>query len=118
MIIKGGSSLYGHLDSLITDHMGEWALILSGGICTKAKLLPGMIEQLKPRVGTQVGFDGEAYWDTGRNLALCGFNVTAVNPYDPVNHNLVSTFEALAEASAGAWDGVDAAEYVRQLRED
>ncbi len=74
-----------------------------------------LVKELGDRVYETVALEGEAVWDP-ETWELVDFRATRVLPYKP--NDLLAAFRELAAATGGAWDGVDAAEYVRKARSE
>jgi hypothetical protein len=70
---------------------------------------------LGARLHEWVGLEGEAKWNL-ETWSLEDFKVTRITEYRETD--VVTAFELLATAAGDAWDGVDAEEYVGDLRAD
>ncbi len=62
-----------------------------------------------------IALEGEAVWDPD-TWEIIEFRATRMLPYRPKDP--LAAFRELAAASGGAWDGIDADEYVRGIRSE
>jgi hypothetical protein len=81
-------------------------------ICTGTQ---SQIKQLAERLYTLVGVTGTARCDVD-TLEIDDFEITDILPYDEAP--IVEAMRDLGEIAAPLFDTVDAAEYVRSMRED
>jgi len=72
-----------------------------------------LARKLAQRLYDQVCLDGEASWDA-ETWSIQSFKATAMADYAP--GSLVNAFRDLAADADGAFDGLDAQEYVQQCR--
>lgn len=86
--------------------VGDWLLLAHEGDCTG---LPATCLRCFAENVTR-----KARWLAER----LGVEFVPSGPTDGEPTSIVKAFEALAEAAGGAFDGEDAAEYARKLRED
>lgn len=85
---------------------------LSGELLTVSVTQPVVFE-LGRRLLQDVGLEGVATWAFPESK-LVAFEATAVLPFE--DGPILEAFAELAEGAGGVWDGIDADEYVAELR--
>jgi hypothetical protein len=65
----------------------------------------------------EVGIEGIATWRS-RDWKLVAFKPLRVLDYRPSNTDIEQTFQDLSSATQGRWEGVDAEEYIKDLRDE
>jgi hypothetical protein len=87
----------------------------ANGSTFKVAIPATIAPRLRARLGSVVGLKGVATWRI-RDMKMLAFEAEELTAYDPDSMPLTEAFEALAEASEGRWEGVDAVEYVNRVR--
>jgi hypothetical protein len=111
--MRGTTTVYGtvvRVDGLTVDLLtltGERLSATCGG---------SLADSLSARVGSEVGLDGDAVWGPPPDMPLV--SVMDVFRYGSSRVIANEAFAELREAVDGAYDGVDADAYVRELRGD
>jgi hypothetical protein len=111
--MRGTTTVYGtvvRVDGLTVDLLtltGERLSATCGG---------SLADSLSARVGSEVGLDGDAVWGPPPDMPMVSFAITRLLPYRRTP--IIEAFAELREAVDGAYDGVDADAYVRELRGD
>lgn len=112
---RGTTTVYGVVREVTGGPRPDALLALHGGALLRVTLGPGLEAPLRSRMLRAVGLEGEAAWDP-QTWDVLGFHAAALLPYEECSAE--EAFAELRRAAAGAWDGVDAAEFVRRLRAD
>jgi len=72
-----------------------------------------LAEQISPRLFKTIAVEGEATWDI-RDWKVTAFTITKLLDFEDVGPK--QAFENIAKAAGDVWDGVDADDYVSDLR--
>jgi hypothetical protein len=112
--VSGGTTIYGTL-LRIESPSGMAQLRLPDDREFWLTAPADVLTSMAPRLGKEIGLHGSASWDI-ESLEMVAFRAAELSIYDPEARSLTEAFEALAEASQGRWEDVDADEYVRKVR--
>lgn len=112
--VKGTTTVYGQCLRVGGVHP-KAELRLPSGKLMHVDLSEQVAKELATRLYEEVALEGAATWDTAtwEILEFRVSQVTAFQKTDPV-----LAFKELAEAAHGAWDTVDAVDFVHGLRRD
>jgi hypothetical protein len=69
----------------------------------------------KERLYKDVGIEGTATWRVD-TWELIRFKANRITKYQPSKHNIVTTFEDLAEAAGDRWIGIDVEQLIAEMR--
>jgi hypothetical protein len=113
---RSGTAIYGQLIQ-IGGLPPRATILMSNGRFLDIDLDRSQVLELArdDRLYQDIAIEGSATWQTG-TWEILAFQATRITEYQPHLTSLSETFKALAKASAGRWDGIDAVRYVKELR--
>lgn len=111
--LRGSTTLVGQCIRVGGVQPGVQVRPSKGGKLVTVQAPRELVKELGDRVYETVALEGDAVWDPD-TWELIEFRAARVLPYKP--NDLLVAFHELAAATGGAWDGVDAGEYVRKAR--
>jgi hypothetical protein len=112
--VSGPTILWGHLIK-VGGRVPKATIRQRNGELLSVDISRDLAQELGKLIDHDIGIEGEARWRLGDGKILT-FKGLGVAGYRPDEVSLTQTFQDLARASQGRWDGVDAAEYVKKLR--
>lgn len=114
--VHGTTTIYGQVRRAISNdddrHTVGVGLYSTGKVLT-VRVTRDMVLDLGRRFLQPIGIEGEAVWDPA-SWEILDFTASRIIDYQ--GGSPAEAFKELAEAAGDRWDGVDAEQYVREVR--
>lgn len=114
---RGTSTIWGHLIKAGGDSDPKAIIRLRNGKLFAARVTKELIDEIQDQklIYKDIGLKGVAVWNL-EDWSMESFKAASIAAYRPDQITPSQSFEELAKASRGRWEGVDPVKFVNGLR--